>query len=139
MSRYLGIDYGLKRTGLAVSDPLKTIASPFTTVLTHELPSFLESFNKDEDIEAFVVGYPRKMNNTPSDTVKYIETFIRYLNKKFPEIPVYYADERFTSKLAMKAMVDGGMKKKKRSDKKNIDKISAAIILQSFLDQKKRE
>lgn len=136
MGRYLGIDYGKKRTGLAVSDPTKTIASPLTTVLTHELPSFIESYTGDENLEGFIIGYPRQMNNKPSEIVKYINPFIKYLEKKYSDIPVYLVDERFTSKIAMQAMVTGGMKKQKRRDKANVDKISAAIILQSFLDQK---
>ncbi|MCH7656865.1 MAG: Holliday junction resolvase RuvX [Bacteroidetes bacterium] len=136
MGRYLGIDYGKKRTGLAVSDPTKTIASPLTTVLTHELPSFIESYAGDENLEGFIIGYPRQMNNKPSEIVKYINPFIKYLKKKYSDIPVYPVDERFTSKIAMQAMVTGGMKKQKRRDKANVDKISAAIILQSFLDRK---
>lgn len=136
MGRYLGIDYGKKRTGLAVSDPTKTIASPLTTVLTHELPSFVESYAGDENLEGFIIGYPRQMNNKPSEIVKYINPFIKYLKKKYSDIPVYLVDERFTSKIAMQAMVTGGMKKQKRRDKANVDKISAAIILQSFLDRK---
>jgi len=121
MGRYLGIDYGKKRTGLAVCDPTKTIASPFTTVLTNDLR---------------FIGYPRQMNNEPSEAVRYINPFVKYLEKKYSDIPVYLVDERFTSKMAMQAMVSGGMKKQKRRDKANVDKISAAIILQSFLDQK---
>jgi len=136
LGRYLGIDYGKKRTGLAVCDPTKTIASPFTTVLTNDLRSFIESFTADKDIEGFVIGYPRQMNNEPSEAVRYINPFVKYLEKKYSDIPVYLVDERFTSKMAMQAMVSGGMKKQKRRDKANVDKISAAIILQSFLDQK---
>lgn len=137
MGRYLGIDYGKKRTGLAVSDPTKIISSPLTTVLTHELPSFIESYAGNENLEGFIIGYPRQMNNKPSEIVKYINPFIKYLKKKYSDIPVYLVDERFTSKIAMQAMVTGGMKKQKRRDKANVDKISAAIILQSFLDRKK--
>ena len=136
MGRYLGIDYGKKRTGLAVCDPTKTIASPFTTVLTSNLLSFIESYLADEDLEGFVIGYPRQMNNRLSEAVRYIDPFIKYLEKKYPDIPIYPVDERFTSKMAVQAMVLGGMKKQKRRDKANVDKISAAIILQSFLDQK---
>ena len=139
MGRYLGIDYGKKRTGLAVCDPTKTIASPFTTVLTNDLRSFIESYTADEDIEGFVIGYPRQMNNKPSEAVRYINPFVKYLEKKYSDIPVYLVDERFTSKMAVQAMVSGGMKKQKRRDKANVDKISAAIILQSFLDRKNKE
>ena len=136
MGRFLGIDYGKKRTGLALCDPTKTIASPFTTVLTNDLHSFIESYITDENIEGFVIGYPRQMNNKPSETVRYINPFVKYLEKKYSNIPVFLVDERFTSKMAVQAMVSGGMKKQKRRDKANVDKISAAIILQSFLDQK---
>ena len=138
MGRYLGIDYGMKRTGLAICDPTKIIASPLTTVLTNNLNTFIESYIADENIEGFVIGYPRQMNNKPSEAVRYINPFVKYLEKKYSDIPVFLVDERFTSKMAVQAMVSGGMKKQKRRDKANVDKISAAIILQSFLDQKSK-
>lgn len=138
MGRYLGIDYGMKRTGLAICDPTKIIASPLTTVLTNNLNTFIESYIADENIEGFVIGYPRQMNYKPSEAVRYINPFVKYLEKKYSDIPVFLVDERFTSKMAVQAMVSGGMKKQKRRDKANVDKISAAIILQSFLDQKSK-
>jgi putative Holliday junction resolvase len=138
LGRYLGIDYGMKRTGLAICDPTKIIASPLTTVLTNNLNTFIESYIADENIEGFVIGYPRQMNYKPSEAVRYINPFVKYLEKKYSDIPVFLVDERFTSKMAVQAMVSGGMKKQKRRDKANVDKISAAIILQSFLDQKSK-
>jgi len=137
MGRIIGIDYGKKRVGLAVTDPLKIFASPLITVNTQEFDSYIEEYIKTEQIDGFVVGYAVKMNNTPSESVHYIEPFIRRLKKRFPDKPVYLEDERFTSKIALKTMIDGGLKKKQRQDKKIIDKISASLILQSWLDKEK--
>lgn len=136
MGRLLGIDYGRKRIGVAVTDPLNIFASPLLTVPSQQFESFLTDYLKKETIDAFVIGYPVKMNNQPSDTVKFIDTFIRRLEKSFPGIPVHCADERFTSQMALRTMIEGGMKKKDRQDKSTVDKISAAIILQSFLERK---
>jgi putative Holliday junction resolvase len=138
MGRIIGIDYGKKRVGLAVTDPLKIFASPLTTVNTQEFDSFIDKYNETEQIDGFVVGYAVKMNNLPSESVKYSDPFIRKLKKRFPDIPVYLEDERFTSKIALKTMIDGGVKKIKRQDKKIIDKISASLILQSWLQKEKR-
>jgi len=138
MGRIIGIDYGKKRVGLAVTDPLKIFASPLLTVNTQEFDSFIDEYIKKEQVDGFVVGYAVQMNNTPSESVKYIEPFIKKLKKRFPEKPVYLEDERFTSKIALKTMIDGGVKKTKRQDKKVLDKISASIILQSWLDKKKQ-
>lgn len=134
MGRILGIDYGNKRIGIAVTDPLNMFASPLTTVNPSEFDSFLEDYFKNEKVDAFVIGYPRKMNNQPSETVKYIDPFLKKLRKKYPEIIIHCVDERFTSKMAMRSMIDGGVKKAGRQDKKMIDRISASIILQSWLD-----
>lgn len=139
MGRILGIDYGKKRIGLAVTDPLKIFASPLATVSTKEFPDFLNEYLKKEVIDAFVVGYPLQMNNTPSESVKYIDPFIRRLERSFPGKTVYRADERFTSSIAFRAMIDGGVKKKGRQDKAMIDRISASVILQSFLDKRSSE
>lgn len=139
MGRIIGIDFGRKRTGLAVTDPLQMFASPLATVSPAELDSFLKEYLKAEDVEAFVVGYPVKMNNSPSETVKYIEPFIRRLERSFPGKPVHRADERFTSQIALRTMIEGGVKKKERQDKAMIDRISASIILQSFLDRRSSE
>lgn len=137
MGRIMAIDYGTKRIGLAVTDPLKIFASPLDTVSTHDFERFLDDYLTGENIEAFVVGYPVQMNNTPSESVKHINPFINKLKKKYPRITVHLADERFTSKIAMRTVIEGGVKKKDRQDKSLIDKISASIILQSFLDSEK--
>jgi putative Holliday junction resolvase len=98
----------------------------------------MADYLKSEKVDAFVIGYPRQLNNLPSESVKYIDPFIRKLRKKYPEIPVHYADERFTSQLAMRSMIDGGVKKEDRKDKAMVDRISASIILQSFLDTRSK-
>jgi len=138
MGRILGIDYGRKRIGLAISDPLSIFASPLKTVSNNEFDSFLAEFLKTEQVSEFVIGYPVQLNNQPSESVKYINPFIRKLEKAFPEKPVHLIDERFTSGMAMKTMIEGGVKKKERQDKAMIDKISASIILQSFLDRRQK-
>jgi putative Holliday junction resolvase len=136
LGRILAFDFGNKRTGIAVTDHLKIIASGLSTVPTGELFDFLERYLKDEEVELFVVGEPRQMDNTPSEIEGAIQTFIRKLQKRFPEIPVERQDERFTSKMAVKSMIASGMKKKKRREKGRIDEISATLILQSFLSKK---
>ncbi len=135
MGRIIGIDYGRKRTGVAVTDPLQIFASPLTTVRTHEIEKYLEEYYRAEHIESFVVGYPLQMNNKPGKTVTDIDKFIKRLKKLFPGIPVHKVDERFTSGIALRTMIAGGVKMKDRQDKAMIDKISASIILQSFLDK----
>ncbi len=139
MGRIIGIDYGTKRIGLAVTDPLKIFASPMETVRTCDFESYIKKYSETETIEGFVIGYPVKMNNQASETVKFIDPFIKRLEKLFPGIPVTRADERFTSSMALQTMIDGGVKKMDRRDKTMVDKISAAIILQSFLDRRKTE
>ena len=136
MGRILGIDYGRKRIGLAITDPLQIFASPLITVKNNEFDSFLAEYIKTEPVDAFVIGYPVQLNNQPSETVKYINPFIRKLEKAYPGKPVHRVDERFTSGMAFRAMIDGGVRKKGRQDKSLIDKISASIILQSFLDKR---
>jgi putative Holliday junction resolvase len=137
MGRLIGIDYGNKRMGLAVTDPLGIFASPLATVSPEDFPDFISKFMKSETIDGFVIGYPVKMNNEPSDSVKYVDPFIRKLKKSFPDKPVHLVDERFTSQMAFRTMIDGGVTKKGRQDKAMVDKISASIILQSFLDKKR--
>lgn len=137
MGRVLGIDYGRKRVGLAVTDPLQIFASPLNTISAHDIDNFIAEYMASEQVDAFVIGYPVQMNNEPSESVKYIDPFIRKLKKKFPGIPVHLADERFTSQMAFRTMIDGGLKKKERQNKALIDMISASIILQSWLDRKK--
>ena len=136
MGRILAIDYGQKRVGVAVTDIMQMIASPLTTVLVHEFDGFLRDYLLTNEVDEFVIGYPTTLNNQPSESVKYVDPFIKKLKKKFPDKPVNLIDERFTSKMALRAMIDGGMKKKDRRDKAMVDKISAAIILQSFLNNR---
>ena len=136
MGRIIGIDYGLKRIGLAVTDPLQIFASPLITVSPAEFDNFLTDYLTTNEIDAFVIGYPVQMNNKPSESVVYINPFIKKLKKKYPEKHIYLEDERFTSQMAFRTMVEGGVKKKDRQDKSMVDKISASIILQSFLDNK---
>lgn len=130
------MDYGLKRVGLAVTDPLQIIANSLTTVETTKLSDFLAFYFSNEKIDLLVVGLPKQMNNTPSESMSYISEFVENFKKKYPQIPVEYYDERFTSKLAVQAMVQGGMKKKDRQNKANIDSVSATIILQSYLESR---
>ncbi len=136
MPRILAIDYGAKRTGLAVTDPSQIIASALETVPTEKLLEFLKKYAQNEPIEAFVVGMPKNLNGTSTDGTAYVERFIIELKAAFSEIPVHLHDERFTSKMAVQTMIAGGMKKKDRQIKGNIDKISAVIILQSFMESK---
>lgn len=137
MGRILALDIGRKRTGIAMTDPLRIIASPLETIPTHKVIDYLAELFRKETIDILVVGYPRQMNNTLSEAVNYIKPVINSIKKRFPEMPVELADERFTSKMAMQAMIDGGMKKKDRQEKSNVDKISAAIILQSYMESLK--
>jgi putative Holliday junction resolvase len=136
MGRILAIDYGKKRIGLAVTDPLQIFASPLDTVSPNEFDRFIEGYLKTEEVDEFVIGYPVQMNNQPSEAVRYINPFIKKLNKAYPEKRIHLADERFTSQMAFRIMIDGGVKKKDRLDKSMVDKISASIILQSFLDKR---
>ncbi len=136
MGRILAIDYGRKRVGIAVSDPMKMIANGLTTVHPKDLIEFLKDYFNKEKVDTLVVGYPRKMNNQASEAVNYINPFLKKFKKEFPDIPVQLEDERFTSKMAQQAMIDGGMKKGERQKKENIDRISATIILQSYLQHK---
>ena len=137
MSRILAIDYGKKRTGVAVTDILQMIANGLTTVPTHELMDFLLDYVKKEPVERIIVGHPKQMNNEDSENMKRIVPFVNLLKKKLPQIPVEMVDERFTSVLAHQAMIAGGLKKKARQDKALVDEISATIILQTYLESKK--
>ena len=137
MARILAFDYGKKRTGIAVTDPLQIIASGLPTVETGNLFDFLKKYLEIEQVERFVVGYPTPMENTThSQSLPLINIFVKDLKKRYPSIPVELEDEHFTSKLAVRAMIDGGVKKMKRRDKGLIDKVSASIILQSYLERK---
>ena len=135
MGRIIAIDFGLKRTGLAVTDPLKIIASPLETILTENLFSWLKDYFGKEQVERIVVGMPTNLDQSDTHTTVPVKKLIENLKVQFPEVPISEIDERFTSKIAMQSMVLSGMKKKDRQKKENVDKISAAIILQSHLDQ----
>lgn len=135
MDRIVGIDYGRKRVGVAVSDPLRIFASALETVPSAKIIEYLQNYSQKESVTRFVVGYPMNLDNTPSEAAKDVDAFLNLLKKKFPGIEVTLEDERFTSVLAHKAMIDGGMKKSDRRDKSSVDKISAAIILQTYLDR----
>jgi putative Holliday junction resolvase len=136
MSRILSIDFGKVRTGIAVTDELQIIASGLTTVATSELISFLKTYTKKEKVALFLVGLPKQMDNTASESEVLITPFLKKLTASFPNIPMQRVDERFTSKMAFQSMLDGGVKKKKRQNKSLIDEISATIILQSYLYNK---
>ncbi|NMB05166.1 MAG: Holliday junction resolvase RuvX [Bacteroidales bacterium] len=137
MARLLSIDYGKKRTGIAVSDPLQIIANGLTTVETPRLFEFLKEYLKKEEVSCIVVGLPRQMNNEPSENMKRIEPFVNRLRKLYPHIEVEYFDERFSSRMAMQTMIDGGVKKKDRQNKALVDEISATIILQGYMESKR--
>lgn len=132
----MAIDYGTKRCGVAVTDPAQMIASPMDTVPTHELMSYLDSYFKKEQVGLLVVGLPRQMDYSESESIKQIRYFVAAFKKRFTEVDVAWMDERFTSQMAMDAMIKGGMKKSKRKVKGQVDRVSAAIILQSFLEKR---
>lgn len=134
MSRIICIDYGGKRTGLAVTDPLKIIATALTTVETKNLISFLKDYFFKEEVELILIGEPLNLDDTPTHATPLVHNAIKQLQKAFPDIPIKTIDERFTSKLASQAMIDMGMKKKERRKKENIDQIAAAIMLQEWLN-----
>ncbi|GGC04075.1 Holliday junction resolvase RuvX [Dyadobacter sediminis] len=137
MPRLLAIDYGSKRCGIAVTDPLQIIATALETVRTHDLPDFLRKYAAQENIEAFIIGMPKKLDNTDSENAARVSAFIKTLKKSFPDIPVHTQDERFTSSMALQSMIAAGSKKSDRREKGNIDKISATIILQSFMESRR--
>lgn len=137
MGRILAIDYGKKRVGLAVSDLCGIIATGLQTVGAHEIFTFLQEYTAREKVDLFVVGHPKQMDNTDSESMTYIRPFLTALKRKFPHIPVVMYDERFTSVLAHKALVEGGAKKKIRQDKALIDTMSATIILTSYMEQQR--
>ncbi len=138
MSRIVAIDYGKKRTGIAVSDTLQLIANGLTTVSTSSLFGFLMDYLKKDSVERIVIGIPKQMNNQFSENMNNIIPFVSRLKKALPDMPIEYVDERFTSVLAHRAMIDGGLKKKARQNKELVDEISATIILQSYLESKRK-
>lgn len=137
MSRILAIDYGRKRTGIAVSDIMQIIANGLTTVKTHELLDFIAEYVKREPVECIIVGLPKQMNNELSESMKYIDPFVRSLKKRLPDMLIEFVDERFTSVLAHRTMLEAGLKKKDRQNKELVDEISATILLQTFLESKR--
>lgn len=136
MGRIIAIDYGRKRCGIAVTDPLAMIASPLTTVATHELMLFIKKYLSEEEVDCIVIGEPKQMDYSESESEVLIRPFIKQLKKAFPEMPIERVDERFTSKMATQAIFDAGMNKKSRQDKALVDKVSAAIILQTYLEMR---
>lgn len=137
MARILSIDYGKKRTGLAVTDPLQIIAGGLATVNTSELFDYLQSYIARESVERIVIGEPRQPNGQPSENLQRVQQFVNRWRKAVPQIPIEYFDERFTSVLAHQAMIDGGLKKKARQNKALVDEISATIILEDYLRSRK--
>jgi len=138
MDRILGIDYGRARVGVAVSDPLGIFASPLETVPSAKIIEYLQKYTASNRVIRFVIGYPMNLNGQKAEAAADVDVFLKQITAKFPEIAVSLEDERFTSVLAHRAMIDGGMKKSDRRDKSQVDKISAAIILQGFLDRQNR-
>lgn len=137
MSRIVAIDYGKKRTGIAVTDPMQIIATGLTTVSTHELLAFLRKYLSEEKVERFVMGMPKQMNNEDSENAQRVKVFVGTLKKLFPDIPVELVDERFTSVLAQRTILEAGLKKKERQNKALVDEVSATIILQSYLESRR--
>ncbi len=136
MARILAIDYGLKRVGLAVTDPMQIIATALETVPRHELLDYLKKYCQAEEVETFVLGFPTQLDGSDTDATEPVRKFAETLQKTFPDIRLHLHDERFSSKIALDAMIRGGTKKKYRQNKANIDKVSAVVILQSYLESK---
>ena len=137
MGRILAIDYGLKRTGLAVTDPLRIIATALDVVETSRLADFLKNYFQKETVDEVVVGMPKRLNNEDSAIAPQVRKFVDHFKIAFPDKPVFLADERFTSSIAQRAMIDGGMRKSERQVKGNADKISATLILQNYMEMRK--
>ena len=137
MARILGIDYGRKRTGLAVTDPLQIVASALDTIPSHTLVDYITQYVAREDVELIVVGQPIQLNGEPSESMRYITPFVNRLKKVLPNIPIVMYDERFTSSIAHQAMIDGGMKRSDRREKARVDSIAATIILNDYLSSRK--
>ncbi|NLX80116.1 MAG: Holliday junction resolvase RuvX [Proteiniphilum sp.] len=137
MGRLLAIDYGKKRVGIAVSDPLQIIANGLTTVDTHKIFDFIKEYFQKETVDVVVVGLPKQMNNEASENMGRVEEFVSKFKKLYPSMVVEYYDERFTSKMAQRTMIDGGLSKKQRMNKALVDEISATIILQSYMESKR--
>ena len=136
MGRIMGIDYGRKRTGVAVTDPLQIVANNLATVPTHTLMQFIKDYMAREQVERIIIGQPTQLNGEPSESMKYITPFVNRLRKELPDMPIVMYDERFTSTIAHQAMIDGGMKKTVRRDKARVDAIAATIILNDYLQSR---
>lgn len=136
MGRIIAIDCGRKRTGVAVTDILQLVPNALETVPTGEIVNFLRSYFSKEEVELIVVGMPKRLNNEPSEGMQFVNEFLSRCKKNFPDKELFLMDERFTSKMAFQAMIDGGLNKKKRADKAMVDKLSAVILLQSYLEYK---
>ncbi len=135
MARLLCIDYGLKRTGIAVSDPLQIIATGLTTIPSHELINFLKNYFKEENVEVIVIGEPKNLDDSDTHATPLVQQIIKRLQKEFPSIPIKKVDERYTSKMAKQAMIEMGMKKKDRRNKGTVDEIAATMMLQEYMAQ----
>ena len=136
MGRILAIDYGRKRSGVAVTDPLQIIAGNLATVPTHTLMQFIKDYMAHEQVDRIVIGQPSQLNGQPSESMKYITPFVNRLKSELPDMPIVMYDERFTSAIAHQAMIDGGMKKSDRRDKSRVDAIAATIILNDYLQSR---
>ncbi len=136
MGRIIAIDYGKKKCGIAVTDPLQIIANGLTTVATNTLFDFVINYINSEDVDEIIIGYPKQTTGEDSESIKYIKPFANSLRKKLPKLPVKWVDERYTSKMAFQTMIDAGLKKMARRDKMLVDKISATIILQTYLEHR---
>lgn len=135
MGRYMAFDYGTKRIGLAVTDPLRIIATGLDTVHPKDIVEYLKKYMFMEQVDVFVVGEPKQMDNTPSETAQHVTQFVQVLKKNFPSIPIARIDERFTSKMALHTISQSGLKKSDRQNKERVDTISATIILQTYMEQ----
>ena len=133
MARILAIDYGTKRVGLAVTDPLKIIESALNTVHAKDVVVYLKSYTTKEEVERFVVGLPKRLDGSDSQSAVHVENFVNLLRKNFPNIPIERVDERFTSTIATRSLLEMGLKKKDRANKGNVDQVSAVLILQTYL------
>ncbi|MCA6364112.1 MAG: Holliday junction resolvase RuvX [Bacteroidetes bacterium] len=136
MARLLAIDYGTKRCGIAVSDPMQLIATGLTTVHSKDILAWLAGYLNRETVETFVVGEPKRLNGQPTDATQHVEAFVKHLRKQFPLIPVQRIDERFTSKMAFQSLIDSGLGRKDRQNKALIDEVSAVILLQNYMDSR---
>ena len=137
MGRILAIDFGKKRTGLAVTDSLRITANPLITIETKQLPDWLREYFAKETVDEVVIGHPKQMNGEDSESMQYIRPFVARFKQTFPDKPITYYDERFTSVLAHQAMIAGGMKKKTRQDKAQVDKLAACIILEGYMEARR--